>query len=284
MNTKKKTHKKKLAIMNVFSGSSTYIVTGNDYDFKTWQQYFPKKIKLMSLLSNPTWRPVFKNYNFKEIEENFEYMIKTNSKISILPHPKLVFNCFNQLDLNKIKVVILGQDPYKNIKKTKYSNKLIPEAMGLSFSVPKGVPIPSSLKNIFNNMIKFGHIERKPSSGLLTLWNLQGCLLLNSSLTLEQEISDSHQEYWTKFTDMIITHIGTKLQNVVFLLWGAWALKKKELIDETKHCVLVSSHPSGYSYNNPLKEYPAFCNLDHFGEANKYLIKCGKKPITWRLV
>ena len=127
-----------------------------------------------------------------------------------------------------------------------FDNKIIPNAMGLSFSVQYDNPIPSSLKNIYANLNKFGHFydNKIPNHGNLRSWATQGCLMLNTSLTVKQGKPNSQSFYWTNITDNIIEHLSNNKQNLVFVLWGAHALAKKKLIDETKHKIFVSSHPS----------------------------------------
>lgn len=262
--------------------SCTYLISGRDYKFQTWGEAFPKKIKLRKLLTGESWSKFFKKYDFRKIEDDLKLLVDKHPDRLILPHPSLVFNAFNQVPFKDIKVVFLGQDPYKNVYK--FNGKYVPEATGLSFSIPEFLPIPSSLKNIHKNMLEFGHIYKMPKNGSLLSWSLQGCLMLNSALTLNEGVSNSHKDYWTEFTDSIIKHISNKLSNVVFVLWGAWAAKKQVLIDSKKHYVLISSHPSGFSYATPLGSYPAFKDFDHFGEINKYLVKHKKEPIRWLLL
>ena len=157
--------------------------------------------------------------------------------------------------------------------------------MGLSFSVPYGIKIPSSLQNIYKNLIKYKHINKMPKHGNLISWAYQGCLLLNASLTVVhgKENKNCHAQNWRSFSNKLIRYISNECKNVVFILWGAFALKKARFIDEDKHKIIISSHPSGLSYNKPLRTHQPFCNQDHFGIANKYLVENGRKPIIWRL-
>ena len=202
---------------------------------------------------------------------------------NIFPFPKLVFNAFLQTPLDIIKVVFIGQDPYFNYEEYKNSDsiRLCPQAHGLSFSVPIDCAIPPSLHNIFKNLLKFKHIKSYPKHGNLTFWALQGCLMLNSSLTVVLNKANCHASYWRWFTDNIIKYLSDNCENLIFVLWGGDAYNKIAFIDSDKHKVIVSSHPSGYSADKPFRCFPSFNSFDHFGEINKYLIKYNKIPILW---
>ena len=163
-------------------------------------------------------------------------------------------------------------------------NKKIPEAMGLSFSVPKKVPIPSSLQNIYKNGVKYNRFYKYPNHGNLEFWAYQGVFMLNTALTVQEGCKLSHAKSWEKFSDLVIKYISEKCQNVVFVLWGSYALSKKELIDNLKHKFVISSHPSGLSCNKKLGQYSEFNNLDQFGSVNKYLKIFGKKEIIWQII
>lgn len=254
------------------------LLSVNNYPYVSWSEKFPdhcvsfKKLKL-----DKSWEKIIygKKSNkvlLKEIEEELlSYALKkTNGKIQIFPYPDLIWHGFNATPFDKVKVVILGQDPYFNIRDN------IPEAMGMSFSVPVGTPIPSSLRNIYANLINFGHLEDKPKHGNLSSWAEQGCLMLNTSLTVQKGHAGSHSEYWDELTDKIIKKISEKKDNVVFVLWGAHAYKKKKLIDD-RHPTIISSHPSGLSCSRPFRSFPAFRDFDHFDEINKLL----DEPIDW---
>jgi len=159
------------------------------------------------------------------------------------------------------------------------------QAMGLSFSVPYNFAIPSSLQNIYKNLQKYGHIRKIPNHGNLSFWATQGCLLLNTSLTVYEgaDNKNCHQSIWTKFTDNIIKYISDTNDYVVFVLWGAHAMSKCKFIDLDKHDAIISSHPSGLSADKPLSNYSSFNTYDHFGQINKLLQKHNKKPIIWQL-
>ncbi len=184
----------------------------------------------------------------------------------IYPPGPLIFNAFNTTPFDQVRVVILGQDPYHNPG----------EAMGLCFSVPRGIKVPPSLVNVFRE------IERDlglpvPKHGDLTHWAKQGVLLLNAMLTVEAGKPTSHQKIgWQTFTDAVIRRISDLKEGVVFLLWGNFAKGKKGLIDETKHYVLMAPHPSPLAGDG-------FIGCGHFSRTNEILEKQGLPPIDWAL-
>ncbi|HFA49708.1 MAG TPA: uracil-DNA glycosylase [Bacteroidetes bacterium] len=185
---------------------------------------------------------------------------------TVYPPGPLIFNAFNTTPVEKVKVVVLGQDPY--IKPG--------QAMGLSFSVPKGVAVPPSLKNIYKEL----HTDLGcpiPNHGDLTKWAEQGVFLLNASLTVERGKSNSHAKSgWHRFTDAVIQHISNKKEGIVFMLWGNFAKKKAALIDPFKHLVLEAAHPSPLAGG-------AYFGSKHFSKANEYLATQGKETIDWCL-
>ncbi len=188
---------------------------------------------------------------------------KKEGKI-IYPKGSLIFNAFDTTPLDSVEVVILGQDPYHGVG----------QAMGLSFSVPKNVAIPASLKNIYKEIHRDLGLEI-PKHGDLTNWAKQGVFLLNAMLTVEYRQAGSHKKIgWQKFTDAVIQTISNRCEGVVFMLWGNFAKSKKVLIDEMKHYVLESVHPSPLAGN-------AFQGCSHFSKANELLEKQGKKTIDW---
>ena len=184
---------------------------------------------------------------------------------TIYPPASLIFNAFNLCPMGKIKVVIIGQDPYHEPG----------QAHGLCFSVNDGVKFPPSLQNIYKE-IASEYNQPMPQSGNLTRWAEQGVLLLNATLTVRAHLAASHQgKGWETFTDNVIKEVNDRCQNVVFLLWGSYAQKKEAYIDKSKHCVLKAAHPS------PLSAYRGFFGCNHFILANNYLRKCGKEEIVW---
>ncbi len=210
----------------------------------------------------------------KQLSEEFnkDYFVKLTEFVrneyktkQIFPPAKLIFNAFDHTPFDKVKVIILGQDPYHNDG----------QAHGLSFSVPDGIPIPPSLVNIFKEINKDLGIEIS-RSGNLTRWANQGVLLLNATLTVQAHMAGSHQKKgWESFTDAAIHKLAEQRENLVFILWGAYAQKKAAFIDPSKHLVLRSVHPS------PLSAHNGFFGNNHFSETNKYLISKGIEPILW---
>ena len=212
------------------------------------------------------WKEVLK----EEFEK--EYFISLINFISyeyknkvVYPEAKNIFNAFNLCSFNDTKVVIIGQDPYHQPN----------QAHGLCFSVLDPTPCPPSLKNIYKEIELDLGIE-PPTSNDLSRWAKQGVLLINATLTVEANKAGSHRNKgWEEFTDSVINHLANEKKGIVFLLWGSYAQKKGEFIDETKHLVLKSVHPS------PLSAYRGFFGNNHFSKTNDYLISKGKEPIDW---
>lgn len=220
---------------------------------------------LEKLIFNKEWARTLNS------EFNQDYFIKLNqfikneySKKIIFPEPSNIFFALNNLDLKNVKVVILGQDPYHGQG----------EAHGLSFSVQEGISIPPSLRNIYKELES--DIGVKKHSGLLTNWLNQGVLLLNAVLTVEKDKAGSHQKKgWEAFTDKVISCVNEECEHVVFILWGSYAQKKSTLIDQTKHLIIHSAHPS------PLSSYRGFFGSKPFSKTNIWLSEKGLKPIEW---
>ena len=213
------------------------------------------------------WKEIIKEYDFSDIE-NFlnKELEKLKGEIEIFPPRNLIFNCFNFFNIKDTKLVILGQDPYINTG----------EAMGLCFSVPDGIKVPPSLKNIYKEMEDDLGITVNKNCGDLTHWAEQGVLLLNTALTVQQYKSNSHKKIWKNFTDYIIKTVSEDNENIVFILWGRYAQSKKKLIDCEKHLVLEATHPSPLGANKG-----GFFGCKHFSKCNKYLRKNGKKNIIF---
>lgn len=222
----------------------------------------------MNVQVENSWKEVLKDEfakdYFKELSEKVRAAYL--GAAPVYPPPQLVFNAFEHCPFEKVKVVILGQDPYINPG----------EAQGLSFSVPDGARIPPSLRNIYKEIQSDLGVE-PPSSGDLEHWADQGVLLLNSTLTVQAKQSASHQGWgWEQFTDTVIQKISDKKEHVVFMLWGAYAKSKTDLIDQDKHLVLQATHPS------PLSAHNGFFGSKHFSKCNEYLAAHRLEPINWR--
>jgi uracil-DNA glycosylase len=223
-----------------------------------------KKIDL-----HPSWlthlEPEFQRPYMQHLKA-FLVQQKQQGKV-IYPESKNIFNAFNTTPLERVKVVIIGQDPYHGPG----------QAHGLCFSVKPGVPAPPSLKNIFKELERDLNMP-VPSHGYLQSWAEQGVLLLNATLTVEQGRAGSHQgKGWEEFTDSAIQLVNEHCSGVVFLLWGSYAQKKGQWVDPHKHLILRSPHPS------PLSAHRGFIGNGHFSNANAYLQQQGKTPIDWRI-
>jgi uracil-DNA glycosylase len=220
----------------------------------------------MSVKIAPTWHEQLKEEFEKSYFKNLISFIKEDIKShTIYPPGKLIFNAFEHCSFEDTKVVIIGQDPYHGAG----------QANGLCFSVNDGVTFPPSLRNIFKE-IKADLGKEIPKSGNLERWAEQGVLLLNATLTVRAHTPGSHQKKgWEEFTDAVIRKIADKKENIVFILWGAYAQKKGAFIDKDKHCVLQSPHPSPFSADR------GFFGNKHFSKTNAYLEKVGKKTVDW---
>ena len=194
-----------------------------------------------------------------------EFVRSEYSATTVYPAAKLIFNAFDHCPFDKVKAVIIGQDPYHGPG----------QANGLCFSVNKEIKMPPSLVNIFKE-ISSDTGKPMPTDGDLTRWSRQGVLLLNATLTVRAGNAGSHQRRgWETFTDAAIRILAEKRENLVFILWGSYAQQKGAFIDRNRHLVLTSPHPS------PLSAYAGFFGNHHFTLTNDYLAKHGKEPIDW---
>ena len=230
---------------------------------------------ITTLYIRKSWKPLFQEQfeseDFQKKMTVFQKIMKNNPDKPIFPSKQKVFNAFNMCSLNKVKVVIIGQDVY-------HANPN--EAQGLCFSVPPNIKVPPSLKRIFKELERDPEVSfQSPEHGCLVPWTEQGVLLINAALTVWQKDAGSHIRYWEDFTDNIIKGISNQTKGVVFMLWGKFAQSKAALIDSTKHCVLQSQHPSPLATgkNNP------FIGNGHFSQTNKYLQSQNKQPIYWQI-
>ena len=222
---------------------------------------------LLDLLT-PEWK---KELNKEFSKDYFKKIAKTidnhHQKNLLCPKIDNVFRALNLVSINETKVVIIGQDPYHGLN----------QANGLAFAVNKETKTPPSLKNIFKEIESDFQKPINTEKNLLS-WAKQGVLLLNNSLTVKEKNANSHKEIgWDIFTDKILDLISSKRENIVFILWGNFALKKENLINKEKHLILKSPHPS------PLSAYKGFFGCKHFSKANKYLEKHNKTKVNWTI-
>lgn len=201
---------------------------------------------------------------FAEIKS---FLIEEKRHYVVFPPSPLIFNAFNLTPFDSVKVVIIGQDPYHNEG----------QAHGLAFSVPDGIQKPPSLQNIFKELSQDLNIPI-PAHGNLEKWAKEGVLLLNSSLTVRAHNAASHAKIgWQRFTDAAIKALSDKKENLVFILWGNYAIAKENLINRDKHLILKTVHPS------PLSASRGFFGCKHFSKTNNYLINNNIEPIDWSL-
>jgi len=222
----------------------------------------------MEVKIEPSWKEALKDEFGKTYFQQLVHHLKTErlQGKTIYPSGSNIFNAFEKTPIQKVKVVIIGQDPYHGHG----------QAHGLSFSVPEGVAQPPSLINILKELHDDCGVQI-PTHGNLEKWARQGVMLLNASLTVRAAEPMSHSKIgWSNFTDMVIKTISDHRKNVVFLLWGKFAQEKLSLIDTSKHLVLKAAHPSPLSSNG-------FFGCRHFSKANEYLMKQGIDPIDWKL-
>lgn len=214
----------------------------------------------------PSWKERLQEEFDKPYFENLIAFVKQEYRLyRVFPPGNLIFNAFNLCPFDKVKVVLIGQDPYHELG----------QAHGLCFSVNDGVPFPPSLVNIFKE-INTDIGAPVPQSGNLTRWAEQGVLLLNATLTVREHVAGSHQRRgWEDFTDAVIRILSRERDGLVFILWGSYAQSKSYLIDSSRHLILRSAHPS------PLSAYRGFFGNHHFSLTNNYLVQQGQTPIEW---
>ncbi|SEF97666.1 uracil-DNA glycosylase [Algoriphagus boritolerans] len=220
----------------------------------------------MQVKIEDSWKKALSDVFEKNFFQRLVSFVKDEYQVNqVFPPGKEIFNAFNHCPLDAVKVVILGQDPYHGPG----------QAHGLSFSVKPGVPFPPSLLNIFKEIKSDLGIDMPPN-GDLTRWSNQGVFLLNATLTVRANQAGSHQNQgWETFTDEVIKIVSSQRSNVVFMLWGAYAQKKAELIDANKHLILKAPHPS------PLSAHRGFLGCKHFSKANQYLVEKNLQPVIW---
>lgn len=227
-------------------------------------------MNIKHMTSNDTWQQFLQNEAqksyFKDIQHTLAQMDTTQT--NIYPVEEERFTAYELTPLSNIKVVILGQDPYHGPN----------QANGLAFSVHKGIPIPPSLRNMYKELSDDIEGFTMPNHGSLVEWAKQGVFLLNTSLSVEASKAGSHANIgWQHLTDATIREINDQCQNVVFILWGSHAQKKIPLIDQSKHHIITSVHPS------PLSAYRGFFGSRPFSQTNQYLVAHGQSPIDWQI-
>jgi len=215
-----------------------------------------------------SWKLILKDeFESDYFKELTEFLREEKRNYTIYPPGQEIFSAFNHTAFNKVKVVILGQDPYHGPN----------QAHGLCFSVPEGIPKPPSLVNIFKE-IKSDLGIAVPANGNLTKWTSQGVLLVNAILTVRADTPTSHQNKgWEKFTDAVIRNLSEKRKNLIFLLWGNYAQAKESLIDSSRHYILKAAHPS------PLSASRGFFGCRHFSKTNEILVELGLNSIDWSI-
>lgn len=223
----------------------------------------------MAIKLEPGWKKVMEPEFSKEYMKNLrEFLLAEQQQYTVYPPNQAIFNAFDQTPFEQVRVVILGQDPYHDIG----------QAHGLCFSVPEGIAIPPSLRNIYKELQTDIPGFVIPSHGNLTKWAQQGVLLLNATLTVRAHQAGSHQNRgWEQFTDEAIRQLSNRRTGLVFLLWGRFAKNKMTLIDSQKHHVLTAAHPS------PLSAYQGFLGCGHFSKTNLLLQDQRTQPIDWQV-
>ncbi len=221
----------------------------------------------MDVKIEESWKKVLqKEFDEKYFEDLTNFVKAEYQRATVYPPAKFIFNAFELTPFDKVKVVILGQDPYHGVN----------QANGLAFSVNDGIRLPPSLMNIYKEIESDLSQKSINKNGNLENWARQGVLMLNATLTVKADMAGSHQNKgWEKFTDAVVKILSEQKENLVFILWGNYAQKKGCVIDESKHLVIKSAHPS------PLSAYNGFFGSKPFSQTNAYLIFNNKEPIVW---
>lgn len=223
----------------------------------------------MTVRLEPGWKEVLgPEFEKPYMVELKRFLLEEKQNHTVYPPNQFIFNAFDRTPFDQVNVVILGQDPYHNVG----------QAHGLSFSVPRGVDVPPSLKNIYKELQRDIQGFTSPGHGDLSAWAEQGVLLLNATLTVRAHQAGSHQKKgWERFTDQAIQLLSDRRDGLVFLLWGRYARNKAGMIDHGKHLVLQATHPS------PLSAYQGFLGCGHFSAANNFLIEKGRRAVDWQI-
>jgi len=223
----------------------------------------------MSIQLESGWKTALEPEFAKPYMQQLKRFLQEEKKqYAVFPPGNLIFNAFDHTPFDQVKVVILGQDPYNNVG----------QAHGLSFSVPQGVAIPPSLRNMYQELRTDMPGFRIPTHGDLTAWANQGVLLLHATLTVRAHTAGAHQgKGWEAFTDKAIAELSARREGIVFLLWGRYAKNKAALIDYRRHHILTAAHPS------PFSAYNGFFGCKHFSQTNAFLVKQGLDPVDWQV-
>lgn len=223
----------------------------------------------MNVKLEPTWKAALgAEFEKPYMQELRSFLLAEQQAHTVFPPNRLIFNAFAHTPFDRVQVVILGQDPYHNVG----------QAHGLSFSVPRGIAIPPSLRNMYKELATDIPGFLPPSHGDLSSWADQGVLLLNATLTVRAHTAGSHQgKGWETFTNQAIAALAAQRSGIVFMLWGRFAKQKAALIDGKKHLILTAAHPS------PLSAHNGFLGCKHFSKANDYLAQHGREPINWQV-
>lgn len=221
----------------------------------------------MEVKIEPSWKKVLEPEFAKDYFKKLTEFVKNEYLSSkVYPLPKFIFRAFELTPFDQVKVVVLGQDPYHGVD----------QANGLAFAVNDGVRLPPSLQNIYKELKSDTGQDPEVEGGALEAWAKQGVLLLNATLTVQAGKAASHQNKgWEQFTDAVIRVLSEQKQHLVFILWGAYAQKKGAIVDESKHLVIRSAHPS------PLSAYHGFFGSKPFSRCDLYLLEHGETPIIW---
>lgn len=224
---------------------------------------------MMGVRLEPGWKAALQaEFSKPYMHDLKRFIMAEQARQEVYPPSRLIFNAFNMTPFQSVKIVVLGQDPYHSPG----------QAHGLSFSVPKSVGIPPSLRNIYKELSIDIPGFKTPDHGDLTSWAKQGVLLLNTTLTVRAHTAGSHQHRgWETFTDQVIKTLSTQRSGLVFMLWGQFAKNKANLIDHQRHLILTAAHPS------PFSAYRGFLGCGHFSKANAYLKQQGVIPVQWQI-
>lgn len=264
------------------------MISTKNYPTETWEDFLDNDKSIHLLVNNmlPCWRRIFEKIMTPDRVENIEDTIRSSIKkkfidgIDVFPYPDLLFHPFNMIDTEHVRVVIIGMDPYPSLdKKTS-----CPCAMGMSFSSPSGTAIPASLANIYKNMEFFGHHELVSDSPNLEHMFYYGYLFMNASFTVEKGKPGSHSRAWKIITKELVEYMSDHMDDLIFVLWGSDAKKMSLFIDQDKHHIISSGHPSPSALNFQSDATDRFDKIDHFSLIKKIIRQIDQKKDHGRQV